>query len=65
MRPVCQLMIFIALYTTLPHNLIKEKLKMFNWVVILKGKVLHTLTVTKEMRSLLLNTKLGINFGLI
>ena len=26
MRPVCQLMIFSTLYTTLPHNLIKEKL---------------------------------------
>ena len=26
MRPVCQLMIFLTLYTTLPHNLIKEKL---------------------------------------
>ena len=27
MRPVCQRMIFSTLYTTLPHNLIKEKLK--------------------------------------
>ena len=26
MRPVCLLMIFFTLYTTLPHNLIKDKL---------------------------------------
>ena len=26
MRPVCLLMIFSTLYTTLPHNLIKDKL---------------------------------------
>ena len=25
MRPVCPLMIFSTLYTTLPHNLIKDK----------------------------------------
>ena len=26
MRPVCLLIIFSTLYTTLPHNLIKDKL---------------------------------------
>ena len=26
MRPVCLLMIFLSFYTTLPHNLIKDKL---------------------------------------
>ena len=26
MRPVCLLMIFFTLYTTLPHNFIKDKL---------------------------------------
>ena len=26
MRPVCLLMIFSSIYTTLPHNLIKDKL---------------------------------------
>ena len=26
MRPVCLFMIFFTLYTTLPHNLIKDKL---------------------------------------
>ena len=40
----------------------KTKLKMH---CIFKGKVHHTLSVKKETRSLLLNTKVGINFGRI
>ena len=51
---------FSRLYTTLPHNLIKEKLKdSIEWSF---QKVLHTLPVTKETGSLLLNTKLDIIF---
>ena len=53
---------FSTLYTTLPHNLIKEKLNdLIEWS--LKGKNCHTLPVTKETHSLLLNTKIDINFG--
>ena len=62
MRPVCQRMIISTLYTTLPHTLIKETL---NDLIerSLKGKVCHTLPVKKETHSLLLNTKIDINFG--
>ena len=38
MRPVCQLMIFSTLYTTLPHNLIKEKLiNLIEWTFKREG----------------------------
>ena len=47
---------FSTLYTTLPHNLIKEKL--------LKGKVHLILPVTKDRLSSLLKTQNDINFGL-
>ena len=53
---------FSTLYTTLPHNLIKEKLNDFI-ECLLKEKVCLTLLVTKETRSLLLNTKIYLNFG--
>ena len=53
---------FSVLYTTLPHNLIKEKLKELIARGLFKGTIRHTLPVTKETRSLLLNTNIGINF---
>ena len=38
MRPVCQLMIFSTLYTTLPHYLIKEKLiNLIEWTFKREG----------------------------
>ena len=62
MRPVCQLIIFSTLYTTLPHNLIKEKL--INLIGgLLKGKVHLILPVTKDRLSSLLKTQTDINFG--
>ena len=37
-RPVCQVMIFSTLYTTLPHNLIKEKLiNLIEWTFKREG----------------------------
>ena len=54
---------FSTLYTTLPHNLIKEKLiNLIEW--ILKGKVHLILPVTKDRLSSLLKTQNDINFGL-
>ena len=55
---------FSTLYTTLPHNLIKEKLYKFNWVD-LKGKVHLILPVTKDRLSSLQETQNDINFGLV
>ena len=61
MRPVCQ-HDFTTLYTTLPHNLIKEKLiNLIEWT--LKRKVHLILPVTKDRLSSLL--KNDINFGLV
>ena len=38
MRPACQLMIFSTLYTTLSHNLIKEKLiNLIEWTLKREG----------------------------
>ena len=55
---------FSTLYTTLPHNLIKEKLiKLIEWT--LKGKVHLILPVTKDRLSSLLKTQNDINFGLV
>ena len=49
--------------TSLPHNLIKEKLiNLIEW--ILKGKVHLILPVTKDRLSSLLKTQKDINFGL-
>ena len=53
---------FSTLYTTLPHNLIKEKL--INLSGLLKGKVHLILPVTKDRLSSLLKTQNDINFGL-
>ena len=54
---------FSTLYTTLPHNLIKEKL--INLLSgLLKGKVHLILPVTKDRLSSLLKTQNDINFGL-
>ena len=54
---------FSTLYTTLPHNLIKEKLiNLIEWT--LKGKVHLVLPVTKDRLSSLLKTQNDINFGL-
>ena len=53
---------FSTLYTTLPHNLIKEKL--INLSGLLKGKVHLILTVMKDRLSSLLKTQNDINFGL-
>ena len=51
---------FSTLYTTLPHNLIKEKLNdLTEWSF--EREDCHTLPVTKETRSLLLNTKIDMN----
>ena len=48
MRPVCRLMIFPTLYTTLPHNLIKDN----NLLILLNvpsiEKALLTLHVATE-----------------
>ena len=54
---------FSTLYTTLPHNLIKEKL--INLSGLLKGKVHLILPVTKDRLSSLLKTQNDINFGLV
>ena len=54
---------FSTLYTTLPHNLIKEKL--INLSGLLKGKVHLILPVTKDRLSSLLETRNDINFGLV
>ena len=54
---------FSTLYTTLPHNLIKQKLiNLIEW--IFKGKVHLILPVTKDRLSSLLKTQNDINFGL-
>ena len=54
---------FSTLYTTLPHNLIKEKLiNLIEWTF--KGKVYLVLPVTKDRLSSLLKTQNDINFGL-
>ena len=53
---------FSTLYTTLPHNLIKEKI--INLIeYTLKGKVHLILPVTKDRLSSLLKTQNDINFG--
>ena len=54
---------FFTLYTTLPHNLIKEKLITLSG--LLKGKVHLLLPVTKDRLSSLLETQNDINFGLV
>ena len=54
---------FSTLYTTLPHNLIREKL--INFSGLLKGKVHLILPVTKDRLSSLLETQNDINFGLV
>ena len=56
MRPVC------LLYTTLPHNLIKEKLiNLIDWTFKREGS--PYLPVTKDRLSSLLETQNDINFG--
>ena len=55
---------FSTLYTTLPHNLIKEKLiKLIEWTF--KRKVHLILPVTKGRLSSLLETQNNTNFGLV
>ena len=55
---------FSTLCTTLPHNLIKEKLiNLIEWTF--KGKVHLILPVTKDRLSSLLKTQNYINFGLV
>ena len=51
---------FFTLYTTLPHNLIKEKLS-----GLLKGNVHLILPVTRDRLSSLLETQNDINFSLV
>ena len=52
MRPVCLLILFFTLYTTLPHNLIKDKL--FDLIErTFREKALLTLHVMTEMHFLL------------
>ena len=52
MRPVYLLLLFFTLYTTLPHNLIKDKL--FDLIErTFREKALHTLHVMTEMHFLL------------
>ena len=68
MRLVCPLMIFLALYTTLPHNLIKAKPldlieRAFNSAT--KMKVDFILTVTIRMRFPLLQPREAINVGIV
>ena len=54
---------FSTLYTTLPHNLIKEKLiNLIEWTF--KREVYLILPVTKDRLSSLLKTQKDINFGL-
>ena len=63
MRPVCQLMIFCTLCTTLLHNIIKEKLiNLIEWTFKREGSPI--LPVTKDRFSSLLKTQNDINFGL-
>ena len=53
---------FSTLYTTLPDNLIKDKLiDLTEWTF--QGKVYLILPVTKDSLSSLLGTKNDINFG--
>ena len=54
---------FSTLYTTLPHNLIKEKL--INLIGLLIGKVHLILPVTTDRLSSLLKTQNDKNFGLV
>ena len=64
MRPVCQLMIFPTLYTTLPHNFIEETF--INLIEgTFKGKDHLKLLVTKDRLSSLLKSQNDINFGLV
>ena len=54
---------FSTLYTTLPHNLIKEKLiNLIEWTFKREGSLI--LPVTKDRLSSLLKTQSDINFGL-
>ena len=53
---------FFTLYTTWPHNFIKEKLNnLIEWAFEREG--LPYLACNERMRSLLLNSKIDINFG--
>ena len=54
---------FSTLDTTLPHNLIKEKL--INLSGLLKGNVHLILPVTKDRLSSLLKIQNDINYGLV
>ena len=55
---------FSTLYTTLPHNLIKEKLiNLIEWTF--KREVRLILPETKDRLSSLLETQNDINFGLV
>ena len=55
---------FSTLYTTLPHNLIKEKLiNLIEWTFKREGSLI--LPVTKDRLSSLLETQNDINFGLV
>ena len=52
------------LYTTLPHNLIKEKfINLIEWTFKREGYLI--LHVTKDRHSSLLETQNDINFGLV
>ena len=54
---------FSTLYTTLPHNLIKEKLvNLIEWTFKREGSLI--LPVMKDRLSSLLKTQNDINFGL-
>ena len=64
MRSVCQLMIFSTLYTTLPHNLIKEKLiNLIEWTF--KREDSPYIAYNNDRLSSLLKTQNDINFGLV
>ena len=55
---------FSTLYTTLPHNLIKEKLiHLIEWTFKREGSLI--LPVTKDRLSSLLKTQNDINLGLV
>ena len=62
MRPVCQRMLFLPFILLCLINILKKKLRIY-LSGLLKGKVCHTLPVSKETRFLLLSTKIDINFG--
>ena len=62
MQPVCQRMIFLP-FILLCHIILLKYNLTIQLSGLLKWKGCHTLPVTKETRSLLLNTKVGINFG--